>query len=50
MFHNHDAVLQITENVVLFIRTRIQLYSVQSTLLLEGDFILDEFNTVTSKM
>ena len=37
-----DAVLQIMENVVLLIGTRTQNYSVQSTLLLEGDVILDE--------
>ena len=39
MFHNLDAVLQIMENVVLY---SINKYSVQSTLLLESDFILDE--------
>ena len=42
LFMRLDAVLQIMENVVLLIGTRIQYYSVQSTLLLEGDFILDE--------
>ena len=42
MFHYLDAVQQIMENVVLLIGTRTQNYSVQSTLLLEGDVILDE--------
>ena len=42
LFMCRDAVLQIMENVVLLIGTRIQYYSVQLTLLLEGDIVLDE--------